>query len=183
MTAAGIAPDAQTPAMAIVPLAVTTTDADLPFHDDVTQSKNTAADRAETLAELVAAIRALPPVELNAEARCMAAAIYWEAKGEPLAGQLAVAQVIRNRVDSGRWADSVCGVVKQPRQFSFVRGGAWADPVERDAWATARALALIALSDSWRALAGGATSFHATRVSPGWQKARVATIGNHVFYR
>lgn len=154
----------------------------LPFHDDVAAG-SAEAPQAKSLNELVADIGDLPELELTDEQRCMAAAVYWEAKGEPLAGQLAVAEVIRNRVESGRWADSVCGVVKQPRQFSFVRGGRWADPREREAWKTASAIALIAMSESWREVADGATSFHAVYVKPGWSGARVAVIGNHVFYR
>ncbi|HJO66877.1 MAG TPA: cell wall hydrolase, partial [Sphingomonas sanguinis] len=57
------------------------------------------------------------------ELRCLAGAIYFEGRGEPLAGQLAVAQVILNRTKSGRFPTDVCNVIKQRGQFSFVRGG------------------------------------------------------------
>ncbi|QMW22807.1 cell wall hydrolase [Sandaracinobacteroides saxicola] len=154
------------------------------MHDDISEKAVDApAPQSESLRQLVDAVRDLPPLKLTAEQKCMAIAIYWEAKGEPLAGQLAVAQVIMNRLESGRWADSVCGVIKQPRQFGFVRSGRWETPREADPWETAQALAIIAMSDSWKDMVGNATSFHATRVNPNWDKKRVATIGNHIFYR
>lgn len=74
-----------------------------------------------TLAAAVAA-QAIPDT-IDEELQCMAGAIYFEAKGEPLSGQLAVAEVILNRSKSGRFPKTVCSVVKQPGQFSFVRGG------------------------------------------------------------
>lgn len=155
-------------------------------HDDVFSDTMPGArpDAVASLAKLVADVRAEAPVALTAEARCLATAIYFESKGEPLAGQLAVAQVILNRAESGRWARDACGVMLQPRQFSFIRGGRAPEPRDSEAWAVAQAVALIALSDSWRAVVGDATHFHATRVNPGWAgKQRVATIGRHVFYR
>src|SRR6185295_7639824 len=57
------------------------------------------------------------------ETECLARAVYWESNGEPLAGQLSVAEVVINRAQSGRFADTLCGVVRQRGQFSFVRGG------------------------------------------------------------
>ena len=115
--------------------------------------------------------------------RCLAGAIYYEARGEPLAGQLAVAEVILNRVDSGRFARSVCGVVTQPAQFSFVRGGRMPAPVANADYRTALAVAKVAMKEAWESGAARALYFHARRVSPGWSRARVAAIGNHVFYR
>lgn len=115
--------------------------------------------------------------------RCLAGAIYFESKGEPLAGQLAVAQVILNRIKSGRYPASVCGVVKQPGQFGFVRGGEI--PAINSgslAYRTAVAVAKVALNDAWEDPADGALYFngvHAAR--PGGK--RVATIGGHAFYR
>lgn len=122
-------------------------------------------------------------LDMDRETECLALSVYWEAKGEPLEGQLAVAQVILNRVERGRFGDSICGVVKAPRQFSFVRGGTIARPVESKAWAEARAIAWIALADAWQPVVGEATHFHATRVNPGWRLQKVAQIGNHIFYR
>jgi hypothetical protein len=118
------------------------------------------------------------------ETDCLARAVYWESKGEPLAGQLAVAEVIINRSNSGRFASTVCGVVRQPGQFSFVRRGSIpaAPRASRD-WHIAVAIAQIAMQDLADGSAPRALFFHARRVHPGWRLTRVATVGNHVFYR
>lgn len=118
------------------------------------------------------------------EQECLAGAVYFEAKGEPLDGQLAVAQVILNRAKSGRFPGSICGVVFQPSQFSFVRGGGF-PPIARSSqnWRDAVAIAKIAQNDMWDSSADDALYFHARRVSPGWKLRRVGAIGNHVFYR
>ena len=116
--------------------------------------------------------------------KCLAGAVYFESKGESLEGQLAVARVIINRAKSGRFADSLCGVVYQPSQFSFVRGNGM-PPIRIDSrsWREAVAIAQIAMNDSWNSPAEGALFFHARRVSPGWGKAKLAMIDNHIFYR
>jgi len=136
---------------------------------------------ADTLAELVAATDR--PANIDSELRCLAGAVYFESRGETLAGQLAVAHVVINRANSGRFPKSLCGVVHQPSQFSFVRGGKM--PAIRNAsqWANAVAIAQIARTGSWKNQAPGALFFHARHVSPGWRKTRVAAIDNHIFYR
>jgi N-acetylmuramoyl-L-alanine amidase len=118
------------------------------------------------------------------ESDCLARAVYWESKGEPLVGQLAVAEVIINRSQSGRFASTICGVVRQRGQFSFVRGGhiPAAPSASRD-WRTAVAIARIARQDLADGAAPRALFFHARRAHPGWRLTRVATVGNHVFYR
>lgn len=120
----------------------------------------------------------------DAEADCLARAVYYESKGEPYAGQLTVAEVIINRAESGRFPASLCGVVRQAGQFSFVRRGVIPTPPQasRD-WAIAQAIAHIALQDLADGEAPRALFFHARRVNPGWRLTRVATVGNHVFYR
>lgn len=118
------------------------------------------------------------------ESECLARAVYWESKGEPLAGQLTVAEVIINRSESGRFASTICGVVRQRGQFSFVRGGHI--PAAREGsrdWRVAVAIARIARQDLADGNAPRALFFHARRVNPGWRLTRVATVGNHVFYR
>lgn len=121
--------------------------------------------------------------DADSELTCLAGAVYFESKGEPLSGQLAVANVIINRTNSGRFPHTICGVVKQPGQFSFIRGGAI--PAIRSAaqYHTAMAIAQVAMDKEWDNPTPGALYFHARRVSPGWARPRVATIGNHIFFR
>ncbi|MFM6853445.1 MAG: cell wall hydrolase [Sphingopyxis sp.] len=119
----------------------------------------------------------------DAELRCLAAGVFFESKGELLEGQLAVAHVIINRANSGRFARSYCGVLTQPNQFSFVRGGVVPRAPSNAQWRTAVAVARIARDGDLASPAPGAMFFHATRVTPGWNRPRVARLGNHVFYR
>ena len=135
----------------------------------------------DSLAELVTATPR--PVELDPELRCLAGAVYFESRGESLAGQLAVAHVVLNRANSGRFPRSLCGVVHQPSQFSFVRGGRMPAIREGSQWNNAVAIAQIARDGSWKNQAPGALFFHARHVSPAWRKTRVASIDNHIFYR
>ena len=118
------------------------------------------------------------------ETDCLARAVYWESKGEPLVGQLAVADVIINRAQSGRFASTICGVVRQRSQFSFVHGGYIpAAPQGSSQWHTAVAIARIARQDLAGDAAPQALFFHARSVHPGWRLTRVASVGNHIFYR
>ena len=117
----------------------------------------------------------------DAALRCLAGAIYFESRGEPLAGQLGVAQVILNRANSGRFADSVCGVVTQPGQFGFVRGGRVPPIAENADYRRAVAVAKVAMKDAWDGAAEHALFFNTSR--PGGARVKVAAIGNHVFYR
>jgi len=136
-----------------------------------------------SLAALVEAHSSSAP--RSAEEECLAGAVYFEAKGEPLKGQLSVAEVILNRAGSGRFPKSACGVVKQPGQFSFVRGGRF-PPIARAsaAWRKAVAIARVARDDLADGPAPKALFFHAKRVSPGWRGlTRIAAVGNHIFYR
>lgn len=118
------------------------------------------------------------------ELDCLAGAIYFESKSESLQGQLAVGHVIANRAASGRFPSSYCGVVYQRSQFSFVRGKSM-PPIPRSSrdWKEAVAIAKIVDQELRPSPVGKALFFHARRVSPGWRLTRVATLGNHVFYR
>jgi spore germination cell wall hydrolase CwlJ-like protein len=138
--------------------------------------------RAGSLAKLVSAQP--QPSELSRELNCLAGAVYFESKGETLAGQLAVGRVVVARSKSGRFPDSYCGVVFQRSQFSFVRGNSM-PPIDKRSrhWKHAVAIAQIAHAGAWRSEAEGALFFHAAYVSPGWRLKRVARIDNHVFYR
>ncbi|HJT38755.1 MAG TPA: cell wall hydrolase [Sphingobium sp.] len=138
--------------------------------------------KADNLAALVDAQGA--PEAVDGDMKCLAGAVYFEAKSESLEGQLAVARVVINRVKSGRFANSLCGVVYQPGQFSFVRGHSMPSiPTASRDWREAVAIARIAMEDSWGSQAEGALFFHARRVSPGWGKSKLASIDNHIFYR
>ena len=120
----------------------------------------------------------------DAQLECLAGAVYFEAKGEPLHGQLSVAEVILNRTRSGRFPASPCGVVKQRGQFSFIRGGRFPAIARGSlAWKRAVAIAHIAVRDLADGPAPKALFFHAKRVSPRWRLTRVAAVGNHIFYR
>jgi spore germination cell wall hydrolase CwlJ-like protein len=141
-----------------------------------------ASSEAASLAQLVSDMP--EDTALSDEMRCLAGAIYFEARGEPLAGQLAVGRVIVNRAASGRYPETYCGVVYQRSQFSFVRGGRMpAIKTDSAAWRNAKAVARIAHEDLWDSQVEGATSFHATHVKPRWRLTRVAQLGSHVFYR
>lgn len=155
---------------------------DVPIRESEESLPVDRAARGETLASLVRSQAASTPADR--EQHCLASAIYFEAKGEPLDGQLAVARVILDRTASGRFATTPCGVVMQRGQFSFIRGGS-IPAIARDngQWRTAVAIAKIAQGDLWNSSTQGALFFHARRVAPNWRMARVGAIGNHVFYR
>ncbi len=147
----------------------------VPAEDD----RVVAADMSEPAIARLATV-APSPVTSAAEADCLATAVWFESRGEGLEGQLAVAQAVVNRARSGRWGAGVCGVIRAPRQFNFSSAR-----VQRDtaSFATAMAVARVALSGLWHDIAQGAHSFHAARLNPRWRLTRVARIGNHVFYR
>lgn len=119
------------------------------------------------------------------ELECLATGIYFESKSEALAGQLAVGQVIANRASSGgRFPGTYCGVLFQRGQFSFVHGRSLPSvPRASRQWQTAVAVAKIVDRDLHESSVGKALFFHARYVSPGWRLKRVASVGNHVFYR
>ena len=123
---------------------------------------------------------------LDDQGKCLATAVYFESMGEPLEGQLAVAQVVINRARSGRYPGSWCGVVKQKAQFSFVRSGRFPriDPACQ-AWATAQAIARIAALNLTSSLSQEVLWYHADYVAPSWGRrlVRVEKIGAHIFYR
>ena len=137
--------------------------------------------QSASLASLVARHAATSLGDRDAD--CLAKAVYFEAKGEPLDGQLAVAEVIMNRAKSGRFARTLCGVVMQPSQFSFVRGGGFPAVANQAMWRQAVGVAQVAMGGLWESSVQDALYFHAARVSPAWGKQRVAAVGNHVFYR
>ena len=135
-----------------------------------------------TLAETVAKLRGTDPG--SRELECLAVGVYFEAKSESLAGQLAVGHVIANRAKSGRFPSSYCGVLFQRSQFSFIRGRALPSvPRASRDWQEAVAIAKIVDQELHASPVPDALFFHARYVSPGWRMKRVGSVGNHVFYR
>jgi spore germination cell wall hydrolase CwlJ-like protein len=127
---------------------------------------------------------------LEREAACLAQAIYYEARGESNAGKLAVAEVVMNRVRSGNYPSSICGVVYQGAsratgcQFSFTCDGSLKKPVDKLAWQKAERLARNVVLGHAESLVGSATHYHAAYVDPYWADSleRTTRIGRHIFY-
>ncbi len=116
------------------------------------------------------------------ELACMTRVILYEAGAESRAGQVAVAQVVMNRVRSPRFPNSVCRVIYQRGQFSAIRSFA---PPRDGRWRRAMAIARDVIAGEAEPVVGNALYFHAARVRPAYvaNRARVAQIGNHLFYR
>jgi spore germination cell wall hydrolase CwlJ-like protein len=125
---------------------------------------------------------------LDHQAHCIAVAIYHEARGESLDGQLAVARVIMNRAASGKYPGSWCGVVKQPWQFSFVNPRTGSYPAVNEAsaaWRKAQAITRLAIGNAVPSLSNDVLWYHADYVAPSWGRrlSFVQKIGTHIFYR
>jgi spore germination cell wall hydrolase CwlJ-like protein len=138
----------------------------------------------------IAVVDRIEVQERTEEWRCLAEALYFEARGEGVDGQLAVAEVILNRVDSARYPDSVCDVVTQGAdnrgcQFSYMCDGLPERVRNGRAFERIGKLAWLMLSGKPRTLTDEALYFHATHVNPSWSRVFVRTtrIGGHIFYR
>ena len=133
---------------------------------------------------------------VDSEHRCLAEALYYEARDQGIVGMVAVAAVVKNRVKSDRYPDSVCEVVRQAQtwagnpvrdrcQFSFFCDGLPERPAEKEAWATALRIseALLNTDFEMRGLED-ATHYHATSVQPSWSMVLepCGQVGDHVFY-
>lgn len=156
----------------------------LPSESQTPAEDTDASPEAASLRDLVAAMDT--SVEPTGDMLCLAQAVYFEARGEPLAGQLAVGRVVVNRSESTAFPDDYCSVVKQPAQFSFVKNGYIPQANTGSlAWHRAKAIARIAHQELWDSAAHDALFFHATRVRPSWARQKVAraTIERHIFYR
>lgn len=137
----------------------------------------------ETLIEAAAS-------EGDEEWRCLTEALYFEARGESLEGQVAVAEVILNRRDSGRYPDTVCGVVQQGTgekykcQFSYFCDELSDEIGDQDAWTHLGRIARVMLDGAPRDLTDGAQFYHTKAVSPYWADKfyQTAEIGAHLFY-
>ncbi|MCJ2083168.1 cell wall hydrolase [Methylobacterium sp. J-090] len=131
------------------------------------------------------------PDALDREQRCLAEAVYFEARSEPEDGQAAVAQVVLNRVKSGLYPSNVCGVVYQNRhrymgcQFSFACEGKSLRITDGPSWQSATRIASAVIEGrTYLSEVGGATHYHADYVKPGWSRRlrKMDVIGRHIFY-
>lgn len=120
----------------------------------------------------------------EADLNCMAEALYFEARGESRQGQAAVAEVILNRLHSGSFPNSICGVINQQSQFSYTIGGKKSIR-NKATYMRVRQVAEAALSGQTGDLTNGATYFHTPAVRPAWSRRfeRTVQIGRHIFYR
>src|SRR6056297_856549 len=133
----------------------------------------------------------LSPRTGGADWRCLAEALYFEARGESVKGQFAVAEVILNRVESAAYPNSVCSVSKQGTgrkyacQFTYTCDGHPEHINEKGAWRQVSKVADAMLDGAPRALTGGATHYHTRHVSPSWSRVfpRTTTVDTHHFYR
>jgi Cell Wall Hydrolase len=153
---------------------------------ETTLAPQTAADGKPDYAALI------DPKDVARQQRCLAEAVYFEARSEPEAGQAAVAQVVLNRVRSGNYPANVCGVVYQDRnrpfacQFSFACEGKSLRIEEPGPWATAVRIAQDVVSGAvYDPQVGEAVNYHANYVMPYWASTlqRVDRIGHHIFYK
>jgi spore germination cell wall hydrolase CwlJ-like protein len=148
------------------------------------QLADAAVPRPRGLEELVDAYSSTETADEEEE--CLAGAVYFEARGESLAGQLAVAEVVMNRAASGRYPTTYCEVITQPWQFSFVNATGSIPEANRssEAWRHAVAIAHIAVEKMAGNLDEDVLWYHADYVAPSWGKRldRVSKIGAHIFY-
>ena len=125
--------------------------------------------------------------QLDPETTCLATAVYFEARGESVEGQLAVARVVMNRAASGKYPPDWCSVIKQPAQFSFVLRNGDFPQVDTGcaAWAKAQAIAELAEANIVPSVGPGVLWYHADYVAPSWGSRlnMVEKIGAHIFYR
>ncbi len=138
-----------------------------------------------------AQLMSIPRPRSNAQHRCMTEALYFEARGEPIRGQYAVAEVILNRVDHKEYPNNICDVVYQNAhrhlacQFTYACDGLPETVTDRAMWERLSRISRIMMDGADRPLTSGATHYHATYVNPNWARVypRTASIGQHRFYR
>lgn len=134
---------------------------------------------------------AMPAATGGPQWKCLAEALYFEARGEDLWGQIAVAEVILNRVDSPKFPDNVCAVVREGTgrrnrcQFSYYCDGKVEAIENQTAYERIKKIAAMMIEGRARVLTGGAVFYHTDTVNPSWTSAMVQTamIGDHIFYR
>ncbi len=116
---------------------------------------------------------------------CLALNTYWEARDQSLAGQVAVAQVVMNRVADELYPDNVCDVIYDNKQFSWYWDGKADVPREEEAWMQAQLVASAVMAGSGHVELKGVTHYHAITVEPYWliDMIQVAAIEDHIFYK
>ncbi len=153
--------------------------------DLVYRPGSSAGQVAVPLAKAEPAPRAMPAIVKpqrsdDVQQTCIAQAVYYESKGEPVRGQRAVADVIINRTKRPGFASTPCGVIRQPHQFT--NASRWRIPSAADPlWQRAKEIARNAI-EGIGTVSTAITHFHAASVRPGWSMRRVAAIGGHIFY-
>lgn len=136
-------------------------------------------------------LASLPVASGDEQWRCLAEALYFEARGESVSGQFAVGEVILNRVDSANYPGTLCGVINQGTgrkfacQFSYTCDGKSTAVHDQSSWQRAGKIARVLLDGTPRDLTDGATHFHTRAVNPSWSRrfTQTAEIGAHMFYR
>jgi hypothetical protein len=139
----------------------------------------------------VAFLNGQPTASGGEQWRCLAEALYFEARGESVRGMFAVGEVIMNRVDSARYPNTLCGVINQGTgrkfacQFTYTCDGNAEVIHEPAAWAKVGKVARLLVDGAPRQLTDGATHYHTRAVNPRWARVfpRTTTIGSHHFYR
>lgn len=119
------------------------------------------------------------------ESACMEEALYFEARGEGYAGMVHVAAVVHNRVLDDRWPDTICGVVRQPRQFSYIDTLPSLSMTDKGAVRAAEGVTEMTLTSNGRPLLGNILYYHADYVRPNWHFHKLeeyATVNRHIFY-
>jgi spore germination cell wall hydrolase CwlJ-like protein len=185
--------EAHTPALLDTPW-LRTVEYTLKRDPDSSMSRYAMRDRDGAALETLASFRAAEiqrAETIDSELMCMAQAVYYESAREPLEGQLAVAEVIANRMADHRYPDTACGVVFQGAtrttgcQFTFTCDGAMRVKPKGENWERAKRIAAHVLMNLNEERTGGATHYHATYVDPIWNSGLIQTnqVGLHIFYR
>ncbi len=166
--------------------------ASMTYHPATDRPAAVPAVRIVQAAEIARPAADTAMTQLLAEHKCLSEVLYYEARGEGAGGEKAIAEVVFHRMNHGDYGHSICAVVYEGSrhpgcQFSFACNGEMKKAKQPSAWREAETLAARIMTGQipLKNATGGATSFHATSVSPDWADTmdKTTQIGNHVFYR
>ena len=171
---------------------------ELSKNEQLEQIQETVVETREIVEDIATSL-SNTPYDLSNDYHCLASNIYWESRNQSLGGQVAVGQVVLNRVDNKRFPDTICDVVKQARyypsgnidlhdcQFSWYCDGKSDVPLqkEKEFYENAFYLAVELIEDRPMDITEGATHYHSNKVNPYWADSlkRVTRIDDHIFYR